>query len=498
MAIPTKPYATVQQNVTSAFRVRFPGKALGPTRFLGKQASAVGMALYGIQKAIEDADKDGVPTSEMSSDALDSWANTLGLDNGDGGYGRHVAIAATGGAATLTGTKGTAYIAGTLATAEDGTTQIELVANVTIAGAAPGTGSVAGTFVAVTAGAAGNLEAGTVCTWESPPAGADSTFTLTTGLSGGEDTETNAALLGRIQNRLRNPPKGGTANDYRTWAESQDGVDRAYVYPLRSGTGTVDVVIAKDGENSARVPPGATQTAVQDYINEVRPVTVNAAAVRLVDTTSGVTVRVRVDPASDAYDFDWIDTAGFTVAAWAAGPPAVLTLSADAPASLVAAIDDYLAGTATAPRIQIRVTNGSVSPVQVRAVNYGGAGNRQLTLENPLPDDFTVTPTNGDVVYAGGPVVDTICADLQELVDSLGPSRASGYADPNDAWNDTLSISGLIDAAMDSVDTDGTRLIKSVLVNGATINAVEADFTGSDNLGTAPQIVVAKWINVTQ
>lgn len=145
---------------------------------------------------------------------------------------------------------------------------------------------------AVTAGIAGNLEAGTVLTWQAPPIGLNGTATVNA-LVGGTDAETDASLLGRLLELIRRPPAGGNQYDYRRWALEVDGVSAAYVYPLRRGLGTVDVVITSaDGLPSAEIV-----AAAQTYIDTVRPVTAKNALV-LAPTLQEVDHLVRITPAS--------------------------------------------------------------------------------------------------------------------------------------------------------------------------------------------------------
>ncbi|MBS9777204.1 MAG: baseplate J/gp47 family protein [Gammaproteobacteria bacterium] len=108
----------------------------------------------------------------------------------------------------------------------------------------------------------------------SAPSGIDSTVELSDAV-GATNEEPDASLLARLLSRLRRPPAGGNANDYKQWALSIDGVDDTYIYPLRRGAGTVDIAItAADG-----LPSVATIKACQDYIDSVRPVTAKGALV---------------------------------------------------------------------------------------------------------------------------------------------------------------------------------------------------------------------------
>ncbi len=55
-------------------------------------------------------------------------------------------------------------------------------------------------------------------------------------------------------------------------------------------------------------------------------------------------------------------------------------------------------------------------------------------------------------------------------MDSLGPSRVSGFADLILEWEDLVSIFRIGEAALDSTDTDDrTRLIRNIATDGITI-----------------------------
>ena len=98
---------------------------------------------------------------------------------------------------------------------------------------------------------------------------------------GGTDQETDAALLSRLLELLRRPAAGGNKYDYKNWALSVDGVSSAYVYPLRRGLGTVDIVITSAGN----VPSDEIVAATQAYIDSVRPVTAKNSLVIKPDVT---------------------------------------------------------------------------------------------------------------------------------------------------------------------------------------------------------------------
>lgn len=116
-------------------------------------------------------------------------------------------------------------------------------------------------------------------------------------VTGGTDVESDNSLLTRLLDLLRRPPAGGNQYDYKAWALSVDGVTSAYVYPLRRGLGTVDVVITS-GDN---VPSDDIVSKVQNYIDSVRPVTAKNSMVIKPDVTK-VDIEVKVSLSGGAFD----------------------------------------------------------------------------------------------------------------------------------------------------------------------------------------------------
>lgn len=82
--------------------------------------------------------------------------------------------------------------------------------------------------------------------------------------SGGYDTETDASLLERYFDRLRNPVNGVNANQYITWANSVAGVGGARCIPIWNGKNTVKVIIIG---NDYKPASDNVVKLVQDYID---------------------------------------------------------------------------------------------------------------------------------------------------------------------------------------------------------------------------------------
>lgn len=494
MAISFPSLATAKATIAGYFQTQLSGWDLSSKGAFGKVKAALTLAVYSFLSTARQIDRDAVPTSATSSDGIDEWAaNGTGISNGDGGYGRKVAVAATGGVATFTGVNGTIYPINSTLTASDGVTKFILLAAVTV----PIGGSISGNVNATTKGTAGNLDAGSVLSIDSVPVGGTNTATLTTATAGGLDQESNSDALDRIQTRIRVPPKGGVDNDYKTWAEDEAGVSgiTAGVYPLRAGTGTVDVVVWYTAASGQARRVGTTDLAtINAYIGTatttgVRPVTVEHATVYAPYMPNGAGLAILVRPTeskpANAFDFDSSTGGPFTVAAYNAAAK-TLTLNANSP-GLDTAVNTNL----QTPRIQV-ITTGVTLPQEgiVTAYNNG-------TFVATLSAALATTPTVGDAVYSGGPMVQPIAAAILAHVDSLGPSRSSGYADPDTAWLDALRIDQLIKVVLSAVD-DGGEVVAIDLATDPTINGVASNVTASDTApGVGPGMLYASSIAVT-
>lgn len=167
----------------------------------------------------------------------------------------------------VTGSFGTLIPKQTVYVRDDGVTY-ETTADVFI-----GLGITVVNVVALEAGANSNLGAGETLTLESPIVGVDSDATVDSqGISGGSDEETDEELRARLLQRLRDPPTGGSDQDYIAWALSIAGVTRAWVFRHENGLGTVTVRFVRD--NDVPIFPDAGEvTTVQDYIDSQRPTT---------------------------------------------------------------------------------------------------------------------------------------------------------------------------------------------------------------------------------
>ncbi len=157
-------------------------------------------------------------------------------------------------------------------------------ADATIAG-----GVASASVKANVAGTSGNAAAGTALTAVFPVGGVSNTATVdTAGITNGSDVEKLDSLRARYLARIRQAPMGGAKVDYIEWALEVPGVTRAWCYPLYLGAGTVAVIFVRDFDTPI-IPDANEVQAVQDYIDERRPVT---------------SVFTALAPVPDALNFD--------------------------------------------------------------------------------------------------------------------------------------------------------------------------------------------------
>ena len=221
------------------------------------RANAMAAAIEGLYQHQQWLVRQILPDT-ADSDFLERWASLYGL-------ARLVSSAATG-TIDFTGAPGAEIPIGVEARTVAG-----VAYQTTAAGTLSGGGAATVAAQAIAAGAAGNAAAATALTLTAAAAGVD-TAAVSGAMTGGADAETDAELLARLLNRIQLPPHGGASHDYSAWALAVPGVSAAYVYPLRRGLGTVDVVIAADGG----LPDAPLIAAVQAVIDAERPVTADA------------------------------------------------------------------------------------------------------------------------------------------------------------------------------------------------------------------------------
>jgi uncharacterized phage protein gp47/JayE len=293
-----------------------------------------------------------------------------------------------------------------------------------------------------------NNAGGEILTFTTPPAGCNAACELHLDIDeGGDDQESYEQLRIRILDRLRYAGMGGNANDYRAWELEQTYCQSAYVFPLRQGLGSVDVAFLKGGSGADRIPTAGDVAAMQVVLDEVRPVSIpDFRVLTVVDQPTSVEVTVLPEDGAE-YQFDWDDSAGPLVVLTWNGATRVLTFTTTRPADLT-----------TGCRI-----------VHKRAL--GGHDGREYVVEAvgtstiTLADDAELifSPTAGDLIYAGGPLVETVRQAILAYADAFGPGRGDYAAG---SWEGSLRPSGLFKVA---------QLVPGVLDSAIVLPAANVD-----------------------
>lgn len=226
---------------------------------------------------------------------LDNLAGELMLDTASAWLDRHASVwgilrkAATAVRATVTATgiNGSAIPIGAEMQRSDGRLYRVLAAATIAAG-------IAGVEIeAEDAGAQADLQPGMALTFTSPVAGVNAGLVVASVTNAGADEESDDQLRARLLDRVRQPPQGGTANDYVQWALAQPGVTRAWSYPQWMGLGTIGVTFVMD-ERADPIPLAGDVAAVQTALDLLRPVT--AELFVFAPTSRPVDLTLRISP----------------------------------------------------------------------------------------------------------------------------------------------------------------------------------------------------------
>lgn len=511
---------------------RAPEYRTSPVDWLGEQIGAQAQVQQALGEKVGRAANDAVPTESTSTVGLDTWADGLGLYSGTPGvYGRRVATRAMGATAQITGDRGTSYLAGQAGTGPGGV-PVKLRGAVTIPGTPPGTGNVMGVIDADGDGETGNLLAGAIIDWIAPPTGSDPKAVLLTGMATkARSIEQDPELLKREQDKLRNPPNGGNGAQFAAWIDQAvDGTGQAlspmpvsvYRYPNYFDMGSPLLVVTLPGAGLARKPDAALLAAYALYLDGTvaipgqRPVSVteNIAGPYMPELRVLV-IKARTVPSEDTYRFDWSrgDTAyvvnSFTATVPAGAPPGtnfVLELSRFAPADLKTAITK-----GQLPKIYCHFVDGTgallgpIVPEQAPCLGYkDNVSTTSLYLQVSSSANWAAWTSVNNEVFAGGPIVVPVAQAIDDRVNSLGPSKASGLDDQAQQWEDTLAVTGVSTAAETTLDTDGiTRLVTRCLAGGVLIGIggsgalLAQDVQATDTTVNGPELLRSGRILVT-
>lgn len=242
----------------------------GPTEYAIATAQAFAILL--LQTAISRAARNNVP-SVAEPRIMRLWAAFFGVIP--------KSASQNVGQATFAATTGATLPAGTSVRLRNGV-EFTVDADVTESG----DGTVTAALTAVLYGPAGRAVAGTPIFLGSPVAGITTEGVVDTGgISLGQNSESDASVLARLLERLRDPPKGGTDADFRRWVRATPGVaaDRVWIYNSTrkpewgpSSVITLFSVVPISESGYDPVPTVGEVEAVQAYVQPFAPIDVLA------------------------------------------------------------------------------------------------------------------------------------------------------------------------------------------------------------------------------
>lgn len=256
------------------------GKLLAAS-FLGVLATAYAGAVHLLHGHIEWATRQLFPDT-AEAEFLARWASIWGVERTPATYST--------GNVTFTGSNGTVLPAGVRLKRADGSFYL------TTAGGTVSSGTLTVAVKAVNAGSAGDSIAASSLELVNSIAGIDTSAVVAAGgITGGEDSESDASLRSRVLDRIQQPPHGGAEFDYIKWAKEVNGVTRAWAYPLAMGVGTVTVTFVLDNETD--IIPDSTKVAeVQSYIDAPSRAPVTADVTVFAPTAVPIDFEITLSP----------------------------------------------------------------------------------------------------------------------------------------------------------------------------------------------------------
>lgn len=227
--------------------------------------------------------------------AANGYSTQLDLRCSEFGLARKPGTAATG-EVTFTGTETTPIPLGTTVQTPGG-----LRYTTTAKGIITG-GVVTINIQAVNLGTAYNVPAATITQIPTVLSGITGVNNLSP-IIGGNDPETDEALLQRLLIQVQSPPTSGNAAHYIQWALQVPGIGGAQVFPLWNGPGTVKVCAL---DSNMQPLSDSLLTELSTYVESQRPI----GAIVTYESAAALPININVNVVRDtAYTQTQIQTA---------------------------------------------------------------------------------------------------------------------------------------------------------------------------------------------
>ena len=384
------------QRLVDAFKGAFPEDDIAVTGDNFKRLRINALAGLQVNANLFQLENDLLP-DKAADVPLDRWGFIVGVPR------KLATPARKADAGRVVGTVGSTGSIGDQLTSEGGLI-FQTNENFTI----PAAGFLDVDIIGVSTGSQTQLQRLEILRYTSPPAGIEQEVELQLALDeDGTDRESNGAYRVRVLNALQQPAAGGNANDWsQQFALPQEGVETAFVFPLRRGRGSVDLAVLHAGSGTVRPFTTNERDELFSIIDLLRPVT--QKSFRILETTTSLqNVEITIVPLSDlSFQFDWDDTGVFTVAAYVAATKTLTFGGAGRPTDLIAG-----------DRIVIR-TDAADGTGEVLVVEQLGSGDDVILNKDPTP-----TPVSPDRIFAAGPLTNPVRDAILALIDAFGPAR---------------------------------------------------------------------------
>jgi hypothetical protein len=288
----------------------------------------------------------------------------------------------------------------------------------------------------ITTGPKSNQNAGTVLTWQSPPVGLAASATVIqqadgSGISGGNNLETDDQLRARLDYIAANPPASGNDSQYQSYIMVTPGlsVQQAFTFPAVPGPGSTSyaLTLRPSTPGANRIPNAAQLAIATAFLTGLMPGDDGIFACSLV--SSPVTVVLEVAWAQGAAG--WADATTFPVYHSPIGASGV---SAAATAGGVL--------TSTTFRLTSAAMSADPAPVVGQSVAFLDAPNNTFrrkklltvtTISSTAYDvtvdttaglsDSSYTPASGQSCCPWSDSLNVVLPPLNAYFDTLGPGE---------------------------------------------------------------------------
>ncbi|NUP08462.1 MAG: hypothetical protein HOW73_20625 [Polyangiaceae bacterium] len=316
----------------------------------------------------------------------------------------------------------------------------------------------------LTTGPVGDLPAGTVLQWVSPPPGIGPKCTVFqntdgSGLSGGHNAETDQEYVEALLDLYRYPPESGNEAAYIRAVHSIKGlaVLRAFSFPAVLGAGTMMIafLMRPSTPGASRLPNGAHIAQVEAELKAQFPGDDGIFVATVQHDDCAPCFKVKFSP----------EQAGFVDSVpW---PPHASPKVDVSNVTTISALEFTVENATTAPVAGQTIalfdaTSGTFKRKRISAVADIGGNEYTLTISNEGSDpDFV--PAAGAIVSPWADALNDIAAAILSDIDRHGPGEVfASFSDPgrrqrrspepkNAAWPSSIT-SRLEDALDDLVD----------------------------------------------